>query len=139
MITTTVGTSVLTFTGLQSDAPVTGSFKVKALSDGKVTLKGPMMTGMTIKLGACACLELDGILILVVSGKKQLLDRELFRMLGIHPETMKVLVVKSSNHFRADFTPIASHVLVAKAAGPMAADPADLPWTKLAKTTRTRP
>ena len=139
VITTTVGTSVLTFTGLHSDAPVAGSFKVKAISDGKVTLKGPMMTGMTIKLGACACLELDGILILVVSGKKQLLDRELFRMLGIHPETMKVLVVKSSNHFRADFTPIASHVLVAKAAGPMAADPADLPWTKLAKTTRTRP
>jgi microcystin degradation protein MlrC len=75
----------------------------------------------------------------VASGKKQLLDRELFRMLGVHPETMKVLVVKSSNHFRADFTPIASHILVAKAAGPMAADPADLPWTKLAKTTRTRP
>ena len=69
----------------------------------------------------------------------ELLDRELFRMLGVHPETMKVLVVKSSNHFRADFTPIASHILVAKAAGPMAADPADLPWTKLAKTTRTKP
>jgi microcystin degradation protein MlrC len=44
---------------------------------------------------------------------------------------MKLLVVKSSVHFRAAFTPVASHILVAKAAGPMAADPADLPWRKL--------
>ena len=138
-ITTSIGTAVPTFTGQLSDPPVQGTFKVKALSDGKVTLKGPMMTGSRIGLGPCALLEIEGVLVAVASGKKQLLDRELFRMLGVHPETMKVLVVKSSNHFRADFTPIASHILVAKAAGPMAADPADLPWTKLAKTTRTRP
>jgi hypothetical protein len=138
-ITTAIGTAVPTFTGQLSDPPVQGTFKVKALSDGKVTLKGPMMTGSRIALGPCALLEIEGVLVAVASGKKQLLDRELFRMLGVHPETMKVLVVKSSNHFRADFTPIASHILVAKAAGPMAADPADLPWTKLAKTTRTRP
>ena len=138
-ITTAIGTAVPTFTGRLSDAPVQGTFKVKALSDGKVTLKGPMMTGSRITLGPCALLEIEGVLVAVVSGKKQLLDRELFRMLGVHPETMKVLVVKSSNHFRADFTPIASHILVAKAAGPMAADPADLPWTKLPKTTRTTP
>ncbi len=34
---------------------------------------------------------------------------------------------------------IASHVLVAKAAGPMAADPGDLPWRHLPPSTRTRP
>ena len=138
-ITTTLGTAVPTFTGQLSDAPVQGTFKVKALSDGKVTLKGPMMTGSRINLGACALLEIEGVLVAVTSGKKQLFDRELFRMLGVHPETMKVLVVKSSIHFQADFMPIASHILVAQAAGPMAANPADLPWTKLAKTTRTTP
>jgi peptide deformylase len=47
-------------------------------------------------------------------GKKQLLDRELLRMVGITAEAMRIIVVKSSNHFRADFTPIASSVLVAK-------------------------
>jgi microcystin degradation protein MlrC len=34
-------------------------------------------------------------------------------------------------HFRADFTPIAHRILVAKAPGPMAADPAELPFTRL--------
>ncbi len=134
-----LGTAVPTFTGQRSDPPVAGRYKVLALSDGRCTLKGPMMTGLTVQLGRSACLEIDGIRIVVTSGKKQLLDRELMRMVGIHHEQMRIVVVKSSNHFRADFQPHASHVLVAKAAGPMAADPADLPWTKLPAITRRKP
>lgn len=135
----TLGKAVPTFTGSASDAPLRGRFKVLALADGKVTLKGPMMTGLSVALGPSACLEIDGVRIAVTSGKVQLLDRELLRMVGIHAEQMKLVVVKSSAHFRADFQPVASHVLVAKAAGPMAADPGDLPWQRLAAGTRTRP
>jgi microcystin degradation protein MlrC len=98
-----------------------------------------MMTGLSVQLGPSACLEIDGIRVAVVSGKKQLLDRQLLRMVGIHAEQMRLIVVKSSNHFRADFQPHASHVLVAKAAGPMAADPADLPWQHLPASIRRRP
>lgn len=135
----TLGTAVPTFSGQPSDPPVRGRFKVLALSDGRCTLTGPMMTGVSVKLGPSACLEIDGVRVAVVGGKKQLLDRELLRMVGIHAEAMRLIVVKSSNHFRADFTPNASHVLVAKAAGPMAADPADLPWTRLPASIRRRP
>ena len=134
-----LGKAVPTFTGQQSDPPLHGRYKVLALSDGVCTLKGPMMRGLTVRLGLCAALEIDGIRIAVVSGKKQLLDRELLRMVGIHTEQMRLVVAKSSVHFRADFQPHASHVLVAKAAGPMAADPGDLPWQRLPAGTRTRP
>ena len=134
-----LGTAVPTFTGQPSDPPVRGRFRVLALGDGVCTLTGPMMHGLTVRLGPSACLEIDGIRIAVVGGKKQLLDRQLLRMVGIHAEQMRIIVVKSSNHFRADFEPIASHILVAKAAGPMAADPADLPWKHLPATTRRRP
>ena len=134
-----LGTAVPTFTGQLSDPPVSGRFKVLALSDGVCTLTGPMMRGLTVRLGPSACLEIDGIRVAVTSGKKQLLDRQLLRMVGIHTEQMRLVVVKSSVHFRADFQPNASHVLVAKAAGPMAADPGDLPWKNLPKETRTRP
>lgn len=134
-----IGTAVPTFTGQHSDPPLKGRFKVLAVADGVCTLTGPMMTGLTVRLGPSACLEIDGIRIAVVSGKKQLLDRQLLRMVGIHTEQMRIVVVKSSNHFRADFQPHASQVLVAKAAGPMAADPADLPWTRLPANIRRRP
>jgi microcystin degradation protein MlrC len=134
-----LGTAVPTFTGRPSDPPVRGRYRVVAVSDGVCTLKGPMMTGLTVRLGPSACLEIDGVRVAVVSGKKQLLDRELLRMVGLHAEQMRIVVVKSSNHFRADFQPHASAVIVAKAVGPMAADPADLPWTKLPASTRRRP
>ncbi len=98
-----------------------------------------MMHGLTVRLGASVCLEVEGVLVAVVSGKKQLLDRALLRMVGIQARQMKIIVVKSSNHFRADFQPHASHVLVARAPGPMVADPGDLPWRKLSPATRVRP
>jgi microcystin degradation protein MlrC len=82
-----LGTAVPTFTGQPSDPPVRGRFTVRALSDGRCTLKGPMMTGVSVNLlGPSACLEIDGIQVAVVGGKKQLLDRELLRMVGITAE-----------------------------------------------------
>ncbi len=126
-----LGKSVPLWNGQSSDPPVDGTFTVRALSDGRVTLQGPMMRGDVLTLGASACLEICGVLLVVASGKSQMLDRELFRFVGIEPEKMKILVNKSSVHFRADFTPIACEILVAKAPGPMAADPSELPWTRL--------
>ena len=135
----TLGASVPTWGGQFSDAPVAATAVVRALSDGNVTLKGPMGMGGTVTLGPCACLDVDGVLVAVSSLKTQMLDREFYRCVGIEPEHMKVLVNKSSVHFRADFAPIASHILVAKAAGPMAVDPSDLPWTRLPETMSRRP
>ena len=137
LIDVVLGVSVTTYSGM-SDAPLSARARVVAISDGRCLLKGPMMRGMTSQLGQSACLDIEGVLVAVVSGKAQLFDREMLRILGITPEAMKLIVLKSSNHFRADFEPIASKVLVAKAIGPMAADPGDLPWRKLSAHTRTR-
>ncbi|KVD42734.1 M81 family metallopeptidase [Burkholderia ubonensis] len=122
-----------------SDAPFAGVFEVVSLSDGKCRYDGPMMNGMQAELGPVACLRFGGVFIAVSSAKVQMLDRNLYRVAGIQPEDMKILVNKSSVHFRADFEPIAKAVLVAKAPGPMVADPADLPWTRLARGMRVRP
>ena len=138
-IEVTLGESVPTWGGQVSDAPVRASAVVRRLSDGKVTLKGPMGMGGTVTLGPSACLDIDGVLVSVSSLKTQMLDREFYRFVGIEPEQMKVLVNKSSVHFRADFAPIASHILVAKAPGPMAVYPVDLPWTRLPDTMARRP
>jgi hypothetical protein len=106
----------------RQDHLVQGRFRVYALADGRVTLKGPMLTGVALTLGPCAPLELDGVGIAVVSGRKLCMDCALLRMLSAQAEAMKIVVVKSANHFRADFAPIASRILVSKAAGPMTAD-----------------
>jgi microcystin degradation protein MlrC len=135
-----LGQAVPTFTGGLSDPPLRCRCVVRAVSaDGVVPLHGPMTAGSTARLGPSACLDIDGVLVLVTSAKCQMLDLDLYRFLGVQPERMKVLVNKSSVHFRAAFGPIASQILVAKAPGPMAADPADLPWRRLPSHIARRP
>ena len=131
MLALQIGRAVRTWSGTLTEPAVPVQARVLSVSDGVLPLFGPMTAGMTMQLGASACVEVQGIRVLLSSAKAQMLDLDLFRFLGVEPAQMKLLVVKSSVHFRAAFTPIASHILVAKAAGPMAADPADLPWTKL--------
>jgi microcystin degradation protein MlrC len=121
------------------DMPFQGSFQVEQLSDGRCQYAGPMMHGKWSDVGPSARLSLGGVQIVVSSHKDQMLDRNLYRMVGIEPERMKILVNKSSVHFRADFQPIAEAVLVAKAPGPLLADPADYPWARLRKGIRLKP
>lgn len=138
-----VGIAAPTFTGELSEAPIKASYRVVSLSDGQVALEGPMMTGLITQLGQCACLEKDGIYVIVASGKMQLLDRVQLKMMGLVPEDMKIIVIKSANHFRADFTSLVrnveSDILIAKCPGPKAVDPADYRWTRLPESIRRRP
>ena len=134
-----IGRAVPTWSGALTDLPVAATARVLAVSDGVVAMHGPMTAGATMHLGTSACVEIEGVKVLVASAKAQMLDLDLYRYLGVEPAQMRLLVNKSSVHFRAAFAPIASHILVAKSPGPMAADPGDLPWTKLPPGTAPRP
>ncbi len=125
--------------GIPGDAPLRGAFKVERISDGVMTCTGPFYGGSHMRLGPCALLSIGGVRIVVASAKVQLADQEMYRFIGVEPTAAAILVNKSSVHFRADFTPIAEEVIVAKAPGPMAADPTDLHWTKLRRGTRLKP
>lgn len=138
-ITLAIGRAVPTWDGTPSDPPVHAEVTVRALHDGALHLHGPMTDGLHTRLGPCARVELDGVQVLLASAKMQMLDADLFRFLGVEPAQMKLLVLKSSVHFRAAFAPLAGPILVAKAPGPMAADPGALPWTRLDPRTAPRP
>ncbi|MGD9864925.1 MAG: M81 family metallopeptidase [Pseudodonghicola sp.] len=117
--------------GVPGDAPFEAEFLVERLSDGHFLAKGPFYRGRMLNMGPSACLKLGDLRIVVVSAKAQMADREMFRQVGIDPEEEPIIIVKSSVHFRADFEPIASHLMVCAAPGPMAVDPALLPWRRL--------
>jgi microcystin degradation protein MlrC len=125
--------------GIQGDSPLCARFEVQALSDGKLHCKGPFYRGAKMELGLSACLAIDGIKVVLASRKTQLADQELYRFVGIEPLEQAILVNKSSVHFRADFTPIAEEILVAKAPGPMIADPSEFAWKRLERGIRLKP
>lgn len=124
---------------INGDPPVNTTFVVEEIGDGKCQFDGPMMNGISVNVGPVVTLRHRNVKVVVSSVKSQMLDRNLFRLGGITPENENILVVKSSVHFRADFEPIASEILVAKAAGEMKADSKDLPWTRLSDGIRTSP
>ncbi|SDY78551.1 M81 family metallopeptidase [Citreimonas salinaria] len=125
--------------GIPGDAPFEVEAVVETLSDGSLRATGPYYGGTGLDLGPSACLRIGGVRIVVTSRIAQMADREMFRFVGIAPEEQAILVVKSSTHFRADFAPIASDILVAVAPGPMPLDPADLPFTRLRPGLRLSP
>nr|WP_318272814.1 M81 family metallopeptidase [Paracoccus saliphilus] len=125
--------------GIKGDGPFQGRFTIDALSDGSCHATGPYYGGAHLALGLSACLRIGGVRVAVASEKAQMADRQMFRFLGIVPEAQKILVVKSSNHFRADFTPIAAAILTCAAPGPMPVSPASLPFRHLAPGIRLEP
>ena len=124
---------------IPGDTPLRGRFRVEALSDGKLTCCGPFYRGAKMDLGLSARLRIDDIRIVLASRKTQLADQELYRFVGIEPTAQGILVNKSSVHFRADFAPIAEEIIIAKAPGPMIADPSEFQWKRLAPGIRLRP
>jgi microcystin degradation protein MlrC len=125
--------------GIPGDAPFEGAFVVETLSDGRLVAPGPYYGGARMDLGPSACLGIDGVRVVVASRKAQLADQAMYRFVGIEPTEQKILVNKSSVHFRADFEPIAEALLICAAPGAFPADPAALPWTRLRAGMRTRP
>ena len=124
------------------DAPFTGEFTVERLGDGQFTCTGPMFKGFRMTLGNMALLRskaAPGVRVVLASRKVQAADQEMFRHVGVEPVKERILALKSSVHFRADFEPIAREVLVVKAPGPALADPVEFQWTKLRKGVRLRP
>jgi len=127
--------------GGQSDgAPLSVTAKVLKLTDGVFVGTGPMAKGNPAALGPTALIQVaPGVRVIVVTRKMQALDQALIRHVGIEPSECKILVLKSSVHFRADFQPIAELVIVAAAPGPVVADPALLPFKHLRPGIRLRP
>ena len=126
-------------TGTVGETALEGRFKVLALGDGRFTGTGPFYLGGRFELGPMALLEVAGVRIAVSSRKQQAADQAMFRHLRAEPADHAVLVLKSSVHFRADFGPMASRILVVEAPGPNIADPGKLPFVRLRPGMRTSP
>jgi microcystin degradation protein MlrC len=127
---------------IPGDAPLNGEFTVERLGDGRFTCTGPMFKGFRMTLGPMALLRsraAPGVRVVLASRKCQAADQEMFRTLGVQPRQQRIVALKSSVHFRADFEPIAREVLVVKSPGPALADPAEFKWTRLRKGVRLRP
>ncbi len=80
--------------------------------------------------GDAAHIRLRGIDIVLSSVRVQSYDPSLFTALGIDPQSKRILVIKSTNHFYAAFSKIASEILYCSAGSPYPNDPATNPYRR---------
>lgn len=92
--------------------PLTLTGTIRHLSDGAFRGDGPMLGGLDRSFGLTAVLRVGGIDILIVTENEQMLDRQQLQAFGIDPTRKAVLALKSMQHFRAAFEPIAARVIV---------------------------
>lgn len=108
-----VGETVSVSLGGQSGEngdPLDVTGRVRLLSDGNYRNRGPMSTGLAVSFGRTALLEIEGVDVLVGSHRQQPYDPAAFRSQGITPERRRVLVLKSTVHYRAGFEPLVGGV-----------------------------
>jgi microcystin degradation protein MlrC len=111
--------------------PVTLSGIVVLLSDGHYTGDGPMVGGLPGSWGPTAVLRVAGVDILIVTNPGQMLDLQQFRAFGIDPAAHRVVALKSQQHFRAAFAPIAARVIVCDSGALCSPDLRRLPFHRV--------
>lgn len=114
--------------------------KVLALAEGPFRATGPMFKGLEFDFGKMALLATpQGVRIITGSRPVQTADQSVFRRVGVEPATVPIIALKSSVHFRADFAPIASRILLVDAPGIAPVDVSQLKFRAVRSGLRLTP
>lgn len=109
--------------------PIDGLVKVI-----KVVPNAEMHFGESVApFGDAAHIHLNGIDIILSSVRVQSYDPSLFTALGIDPTQKHILVIKSTNHFYAAFSKIASEILYCSAGTPYPNNPAKTAYRRVSR------
>jgi microcystin degradation protein MlrC len=130
MIAAGIGNEVTLELGGKIDMPAMGlkgkplkvTGRVKCITDGQFTVTGPMATGTTIRMGRTAVLDTGKIQIVVSEKRSEPFDLGVFTHCGIDPRRKRYVLIKSRQHFRAGFEPIAKHIVMCDGDGCTASD-----------------
>jgi microcystin degradation protein MlrC len=112
-------------------APVEAEAFVKVLSDGQFRLTNPMGAGSLVDLGPMARLVIGNVDVIVGSHRAQTLDDELFLLHGIDVRRMRVVALKSHQHFRGGFQQLAGTIIRCDTPGFTTSNLADLPYQRI--------
>ena len=106
--------------GVADDTPFEAEFIIHALHDGIFTYTGEMYGGGIAEIGDSCLVSPVGaadIKIVVSTYRTQCLDQCFFTSFGIDLTATRIIALKSTVHFRADFEPLASQIIHVAAPG----------------------
>ena len=102
--------------------PLTVSGKIARITDGEFVVTGPMATGTRVRMGRTAVLDTGLMQIVVSERRSEPFDLGVFTHCGIDPRRKRYVLIKSRQHFRAGFEPIARHIVLCDGEGVTSSD-----------------
>jgi microcystin degradation protein MlrC len=97
--------------------PLTVTGKVTRVTDGEFVVTGPMATGTRVRMGRTAVLDTGPVQLVVSERRSEPFDLGVFTHCGIDPRRKRYVLIKSRQHFRAGFEPIARHIVLCDGEG----------------------
>ena len=91
--------------------PLEAEAEVLRAGDIAYTNEGPMFAGLRMRLGPSALIRIGGVRVIVATNALQATDLNMVRAFGVEPADCATVVVKSAQHFRAAYAPIAREIL----------------------------
>ncbi|MEM5773997.1 MAG: M81 family metallopeptidase, partial [Anaerolineaceae bacterium] len=116
--------------------PCFATWTVERLHSGAFSGSSPVNAGLALDMGKMAQLRCGGVRVVISSVRTQANDRQMFKVVGVNPEDMRVVAVKSANHFRADFESIAGDIFTFKSHGAAVENPEMAAYQNLRKGVR---
>jgi microcystin degradation protein MlrC len=96
--------------------------KVTRITDGEFVVTGPMATGMRIRMGRTAVLDTGPMQLVISERRSEPFDLGVFTHCGVDPRRKTYVLIKSRQHFRAGFEPIARHIVMCDGDGVTSSD-----------------
>lgn len=96
--------------------------RVRAITDGRFRITGPIYTGETWAMGRTAVLEHEAFTIVVTERPMEPLDLGVFTSAGVDPRAFDWLILKSRMYCRPSFVPLASAVVECDSRGVTSSD-----------------
>lgn len=119
------------FTDTLHGEPIEAEAYVKCLTDGRFVLTTPMGAGAMEDYGKMARLVIGNVDVIVGTARSQTFDDGLFRLHGIDVSRMRIAALKSQQHFRAGFEPIAGTIIRCDTPGLTTSTLRNLPYQRI--------
>ena len=104
-------------TGIEVRAPLLANARVRAITDGRFRISGPMYTGEVWAMGRTVVLEADAFTAVVTERPMEPLDLGVFESTGVDPRRFDFLILKSRMYCRPSFVPLSSALVECDSGG----------------------
>lgn len=114
------------------DSPVHVRGNIRTIFDGRYQYRGPAQTGVTTSMGLTVVLEIEHtILVQITELPVYTVDPEHYRCMGLFPERMKLVGIKSQGSYKASYDAISKSVFYLDTPGLSRSNILKVPFTKV--------